>query len=91
MESMGLWCSFGDHFLQYNSSFQNSRILNVIRESIQLLGVTSNSSWPYMAQLLALDIKYEWVRIVLVKMGLCSKHQHYGSCKFSCIIYLINK
>ena len=27
--------------------------------------------------------KYEWARICLVKGGLCSKLQHYGTCKFS--------
>ena len=40
----------------------------------------SKSSWLIMAQVLG---KYEWARICIMQGGLCSKLQHYGTCKFS--------
>jgi hypothetical protein len=47
---------FLNHFLQWNSSFQNSWKLDAIWKSFQLLEVTSQSSWQHLAQFLALDV-----------------------------------
>jgi hypothetical protein len=71
------------HFSLWNPSLQNSWKLDAIWESSQLLGMTSQSSWLHSAQFLALDVKYEWAKIILVNGSLCPKLQHYETCKFS--------